>query len=113
MTSPSYVNRLIRFFTAVFRSGFCLKLQSLTTMASSKQCLLEELTASDQSNCSDVDDSSGTDDLTIVKVTGLECSDNAICSCARCAYCFECYIHVGGHNEYHQQKGRPGQQRGV
>jgi hypothetical protein len=53
-------------------------------MASSKQCflgdeieqsLLEELTASDQSSCSD-DDSSGTDDLTIVKVTGLECSDN-------------------------------------
>jgi hypothetical protein len=53
-------------------------------MASSKQCLfedeteqslLEELTASDQSSCSDDDDSTGTDNLTIVEVTGSECSD--------------------------------------
>jgi hypothetical protein len=73
----------LRFFTAVFGSGFRLKLQSVTMMASSKQCLLEdeieqslleELTASDQSSCSD-DDSSGTDNLTIVEVTGSECSD--------------------------------------
>jgi hypothetical protein len=62
-----------------------IQLQSLTTMASSKQCfledeieqsLLEELTASDQSSCSDDDDSSGTDDLTTVEVTVSECSDN-------------------------------------
>jgi hypothetical protein len=30
----------------------------------------------DQISCSDNDDSSGTDDLTIVEVTGSECSDN-------------------------------------
>jgi len=38
--------------------------------------LLGELTASDQSSCSDNDDSSGTDDLTVVEVTGSECSDS-------------------------------------
>jgi len=38
--------------------------------------LLEELTASDQSSCSDDDDSSGMDDLTVGEVIGLECSDN-------------------------------------
>jgi hypothetical protein len=38
--------------------------------------LLEELTASDQSSCSDDDDSSGADDLTVGEVIGLECSDN-------------------------------------
>ena len=38
--------------------------------------MLEELTASDQSDCSDDDDSSGTDDLTVVEVIGSECSDN-------------------------------------
>ena len=52
-------------------------------MASSRKCLLEgeieqsllgELTASDQSSCSDDDDSSGTDDLTLVEVTDSECS---------------------------------------
>jgi hypothetical protein len=78
------MSQTLRFFTAIFGSGFRLKLQSVTTMASSKQCLLEdeidqslleELTASDQSSCSDDDDSSGTDNLTIVKVTGSECSD--------------------------------------
>ena len=41
-----------------------------------EQSLLEELTASDQSDCSDDDDSSGTDNLTVVEVIGLECSDN-------------------------------------
>ena len=60
-------------FTAVFGSGFRLKLQSVAMMASSRKCLLEdeieqsllgELTASDQSSCSDDDDSSGTNDLT-------------------------------------------------
>ena len=54
-------------------------------MASSRKCLLEEeieqslvweLTAFDQSNCSDDDDSSETDDLTVVEVTGSECSDS-------------------------------------
>jgi len=41
-----------------------------------EQSLLGELTASDQSSCSDDDDSSGTDDLTLVEVTGSECSDS-------------------------------------
>jgi hypothetical protein len=41
-----------------------------------EQILLEELTASDQSSCSDDDDSSGTDNLTVVEVTGSKCSDN-------------------------------------
>ena len=41
-----------------------------------EQSLLEELTASDQSSCSDDDDSSGTDDLTVVELIGSECSDN-------------------------------------
>ena len=54
-------------------------------MASSRECLLEdeieqsllgELTASDQSSCSDDDDSSGTDDLTVFEVTDSECSDS-------------------------------------
>jgi hypothetical protein len=53
-------------------------------MASNKQCLLddeieqsllEELTISDQSSCSNDDDSKGTDNLTIVKVTVSEYSD--------------------------------------
>jgi len=73
------------FFTAVFGSGFLLKPQSVAMMASSRkglledeieQSLLEELTDSDQSSCSDDDNSSGTDDLTVVEVTGSECSDN-------------------------------------
>ena len=60
------------FLTAVCRSAFHFKLQSVAIMASSRKCLLEdeieqslleELTA-DQSGCSDDDDSSGTDDLT-------------------------------------------------
>jgi len=72
-------------FTAVFGSGYLLKLQSVAMMASSRKCLLEdeieqsllgELTASDQSSCSDDDYSSGTDDLTVVEVTGSECSDS-------------------------------------
>jgi len=54
-------------------------------MASSRKCLLEdeieqslleELTTSDQSGCSDDDDWSGTDDLNLVEVIGLECSDS-------------------------------------
>ena len=40
-----------------------------------EQTLLEEFTAFDQSSCSD-DDSSGTNDLTVVEVIGSECSDN-------------------------------------
>ena len=67
--------RTVCFFTAVFGSAFRLKLQSVAMMASSRKCMLEdeieqslldELTASDQSSCSDDDDSSGTDDLTVV-----------------------------------------------
>jgi len=38
--------------------------------------LLGELTASVQSSCSDDDDSSGTDDLIVVEVSGSECSDS-------------------------------------
>jgi len=77
--------RTVCFFTAVFGSGFPLKLQSVAMMASSRKCLLEdeieqslleELAASDQSSCSNDDDSSGTDDLTVVEVLGSECSDN-------------------------------------
>jgi hypothetical protein len=41
-----------------------------------EQSLLEELTASDKSSCNDDDDSSGTDILTIVEVTGSECNDS-------------------------------------
>ena len=73
------------FFTAVFGSGFRLKLQSVAMMASSRkglledeieQSLLEELTASDRSSCSDDDNSSGTDNLIVGEVIGSECSDN-------------------------------------
>ena len=62
-----------------------MNLQSAAMMASSRKCLLEdeieqslleELTASDQSSCSDNDDSSGTDDLTVVEVIVSEGSDN-------------------------------------
>ena len=60
-------------------------MKSLAAMAYSRKCLLEdeieqsllkELTASDQSGCSDDDDSTGTDDLTVVEVIGSECSDS-------------------------------------
>ena len=50
--------------------------------------LLEELTAFDQSSCSDDDDSSGTDDLTVVEVLGSECdneSDDVQCATASSA----------------------------
>jgi hypothetical protein len=66
-------------------SGFRLKLKSVAQMGLNRQCLLEDesersllekLTASDNSSCSDDDDSSGTDILTIVEVTGSECSDS-------------------------------------
>ena len=87
------------FFTAVFGSGFRLKLRSVTMMASSRKGLLEdeieqsllvELTASDQSSCSDDDDLSGTNDLTVVEVIGSECSDsesdNVQCATASSAH---------------------------
>ena len=38
--------------------------------------MLDELTASDQSSCSDNDESRGMDDLTVGEVIGSECSDN-------------------------------------
>jgi hypothetical protein len=38
--------------------------------------LLDKLTASDQSSCSDDDDSSGADDFTVGEVIWSECSDN-------------------------------------
>jgi len=41
-----------------------------------EQSLLGELKASDQSSFCDDDDSSGTNDLTVVEVTGSECSDS-------------------------------------
>jgi len=65
--------------------GFCLEQQSAAVMATRRkslfeveieQSLLEELTASDQSSCSDDDDSSGMDDLTVGKVIGSGSSDN-------------------------------------
>jgi len=43
-----------------------------------EKSLLEELTACDQSSCSDDNDSSGTDDLTVVDVRTSECSDSDI-----------------------------------
>ena len=67
------IQRTVCFLTAVCRSAFRLKLQSVAIMASCRKCLMEdeieqslldELTASDQSSCSDDDDSSGTDDMT-------------------------------------------------
>ena len=73
--------RTVCYLTAVFGAAFRLKLKSVAMMASSRKCLLEdeikqslleELTASDQSSCSGDDDSSGTDDLTVVEVNGLE-----------------------------------------
>jgi hypothetical protein len=75
----------LRFFMAVFGFGFLLKLQSVAMVVSSRQWLLEEeieqsllqeRTASDKSSCSDNDDSSWIDILTIVEVTGSECSDS-------------------------------------
>ena len=71
--------------TADYESEFRLNLQTNSMMASSWKCLLEdefgqrlleELTASDQSSCSDDDESSGTDDLTVVEVIISECSDS-------------------------------------
>jgi hypothetical protein len=73
------------FVTADIAFGFRLKQQSAAVMATRRkslfedeieESLLEELTASDQSSCSDDDDPSGTDDLTVCEVIGLECSDN-------------------------------------
>jgi hypothetical protein len=68
-----------------------------------EQSLLEELTAYDQSSCSEDDDSSGTNGLTVGEVIGSECSDNendnvqfATASSAPSA---ECYIYVGGHDK--------------
>ena len=46
-----------------------------------EQSLLQELTASDQNSCSDDNDSSGTDDLTVVEVISWECSDSKIDVC--------------------------------
>jgi hypothetical protein len=69
--------RTVCFLTAICRSAFGSKLQSLAMRASSRKCLLEaeteqilleELTASDQSSCSDDDESSVTDDLTVIEV---------------------------------------------
>jgi len=70
------------FVTADIAFCFCLKRQSAAVMATRwkslfedeiKQSLLEELTASDQSSCSDDDDSS---DLTVGEVIGSGSSDN-------------------------------------
>ena len=77
--------RTVCSLTAVFQSGFRLNLQSAAMMASNRKCLLKdqieqsllgELTASDQRSCSDDDDSSATDDLTVVEVLSSECSDS-------------------------------------
>jgi len=97
-------------FTAVFGSGFRLKLQSVGKMASSRkrsledeieQSLLGELTASNQSRCRDDDDFSEPGNLTVFEVKISECSDSESddvqCAPARSAHCFECYIYLGGH----------------
>ena len=49
-----------------------------------EQSLLKELTASDQSDCSDDDDSSATDDLTVVEVIGSDVviMKVTMCKCA-------------------------------
>jgi len=47
--------------------------------------LLDELTASDQSSCSDDNDSSGADDLTVGEVIVSECCDNVQFSTASSA----------------------------
>ena len=94
-------------------SWFHSKLQSVAVMTSSRKCLLEdeveqslleERTASDQSNTSDDDNSSWTDDLTVGEVVGSEYSDDKsddvqMSYCIHCAYCFECYIYMGGHDK--------------
>jgi hypothetical protein len=49
--------------------------------------LLDELTASYQSSCSDDEDSSGADDLTVGEVIGSECSDNVQFASASSAPC--------------------------
>jgi hypothetical protein len=73
------------FFTADLAFCFHLKQQSAAVMESRRKCmfvdeieqsLLEAIIASDQSSCTNDDDSSGTDDLTVGKVTILECCDN-------------------------------------
>jgi hypothetical protein len=73
------------FFTVDLAFCFCLKQQCVVVMASGMKCpfedvieqsLLKVLTVSDQSSCSDDDDSIATDDLTVVEVVGSECSDN-------------------------------------
>jgi hypothetical protein len=73
------------FFMADLVFCFRLKQQSAAVMASRRKCmfedeieqsLLEELTASDRSSCSDDGDSSGIDDLNVGEVIGSECSDN-------------------------------------
>jgi len=77
--------RIVCSLTAVFQSRFRLNLQSAAMMVSNRKCLLEdqieqslleELTASDQSSCSDDYDSSATDDLTVVEVLISECTDS-------------------------------------
>jgi len=75
----------VRFVTADIAFGFRLKHQSAAVMATRRkslfedeieQSLPEELTASDPSSCSDDDDSSGTDDLTVSELIGSGSSDN-------------------------------------
>jgi hypothetical protein len=103
----------IRFFPGCFRVMISSEAVVSYTDGASKQCsledeieksLLEELTSSDQSSCSDDDYSSGTDNLTIVEVTGSKCSDreneNAKHSTVSGAPSALCYIYVGGHDEY-------------
>jgi hypothetical protein len=83
MTSPLYINS----FLVSSQVIICLLyfwLQSAAVMASCseglfeeeiEQALLEELTDSDHCSSSSDDESSGTDDLAVDKVTAMECSD--------------------------------------
>jgi hypothetical protein len=90
--------RTVCFFTADVASWFPSKLQSVAVMVSIRKCLLEdeieqslleELTSSDHSSSSDDDDSSGTDGLTVGKVTVSEYryneSDDVECATASSA----------------------------
>ena len=72
------------FFSGDNLSQLYLWLQSAAVMASCseglfeeeiEQALLEELTDSDHCSSSSDDESSGTDDLAVDKVTAMECSD--------------------------------------
>jgi hypothetical protein len=83
----TFVYQQTCFFTATADLAFCFRSKQHCVAAMARrrkylfedgleQSLLEELTASDQSSCSEHDDSSGTDDLTVGEVISSEFCDN-------------------------------------